>query len=465
MSTTKKIIIAGGGPGGYVAAIRAAQLGAEVHIVEQDKFGGTCLNVGCIPTKALIHTAERFYALGADAQRGLLVENARVDMCTLMRHKQQVVNRLVTGVDNLMKANRVTVHKGKAVLKADKSVMVDGKETLKGDAVILAVGSVPVTLPFLGYDLEGVIDSTVALSMEELPSSMVIMGGGVIGIEFAYLYSALGVKVTVVELLPRILPLVDGELAGILIKELAKMGVTIKTGAKILSASKEKTGLAVEVEEAGKRIRIPCEKLLVAVGRKPNTDGMKLDSMGIRMNKSAVEVDGNCMTSMKGVYAIGDCNGKIMLAHAASAQGIDAVEHIMGHTVVRNGGVVPSCIYTSPEIAGVGKTEEELKAAGIEYSVGRFPMAGNGKALIDGGETGLVKILAGKKYREILGVHIIGSHATDLIAEGALAIQAELTAEDLVATIHPHPTVSEAVMEAAHDLVDGAIHWPPARKR
>lgn len=461
----KTIIVVGGGPGGYEAAIRAAQLGAQVHIVEASQFGGTCLNVGCIPTKALIHTAERFHELEAEKSRGLLVDHPRVDMKALMAYKQQVVNRLVSGVAGLMKANKITVHKGLGKLNADGSVSVDGKETIRGDAVVLAVGSVPVVIPFPGHDLDGVMDSTAALSLEHLPKSMVIMGGGVIGVEFAYLFSALGVKVTIVELLPRILPPVDGELAGMLAKELTTMGVTIKTGAKVLSAAKEGNGLVVEAEENGKTVRIPCEKMLVAVGRKANTAGLELEKLGIRMNKANIVVDEQYQTSKKGVYAIGDCNGKIMLAHAASAQGIDAVEHIMGHDVPRSGDIVPSCIYTCPELAGVGKTEEQLKEEGTEYLVGRFPMAGNGKALIEGSERGLVKVLAGKKYHEILGVHILGNHATDLIAEAALAIQAELTAEDVAAAIHPHPTVSEAVGEAAHDILDGAINWPPSRKK
>jgi len=461
----KKMIIIGGGPGGYVAAIRAAQLGAEVHVIEENRVGGTCLNVGCIPTKALLHTAKIFHHLKDEEKNGLIIDSSSVDMDALMARKQQVVNRLVGGVEGLFKANSITLHKGHAVIKADKSVIIDNKETLKGDAVVLALGSRPVVIPFAGHNLPGVIDSTEALDLKELPSAMVIMGGGVIGIEFAYLFNALGVKVTIVELQPRILPTIDEEITKILQKEFTAMGIEIKTNAKLLSAQQENHALAVLVEENGQTSTLSCDKLLVAVGRTPNTAGMQLEQSGISMNRAAIAVDSNYMTSVRDVYAIGDCNGKIMLAHAASAQGIDAVEHIMGHKVTRSGDIVPSCVYTFPEIGAVGQTEEQLREAGTTYQVGRFPMAGNGKALIEGTESGLVKILTGARYGEVLGMHIIGSNATDLIAEGTLAISAELTAADLVAAIHPHPTISEAVMEAAHDVLDGAIHWPPSRKK
>jgi len=462
MQSKKTLAVIGGGPGGYVAAIRAAQLGAEVHIVEKERFGGTCLNVGCIPTKVLIHTAESYRSLPQEAKHGLIVENPRIDWPTLMKHKQAIVDRLVQGVAGLLKANNVTIHTGNAILKKGRVIDVDGKETIRPDAIILATGSLPVTLPFPGHDLDGVIDSTDALSMDKLPGSMVIMGGGVIGTEFAYLYNALGVKVTVIEMLSQILPPVDGEISALLRKELEAQGITFLTGAKVLSAAKKETELEISVESGGKQSLV-CDKLLVAVGRKPNTAGIGLEEAGIRLERGAVVADEHFRTNVDGIYAIGDCNAKIMLAHAASAQGISAVEHALGHGGGYRGNSVPSCVYTFPEVAGVGMTEEQTKAAGIEYKVGRVPLAAIGKALIEGGENGVAKVIADTKHGEILGVHMLGSRATDLIAEAAMAIGSELTVEEIASTIHPHPTMSEALMEAAHDALDGAIHWPPKR--
>lgn len=464
MQAKKTIAVIGGGPGGYVAAIRAAQLGADVHIFEKERFGGTCLNVGCIPTKVLIHTAESYRSLALEAKHGLIVEKARVDWTALTRHKQAIVDRLVQGVGALLKANGVTVHTGKAVLKQGKNVGMEGKESIRADAVILATGSLPVTIPFSGYDLPDVMDSTAALSLAELPESIVIMGGGVIGVEFAYLFNALGVNVTVVEMLPRILPPVDGEISALLHKELEAQGITFLTSARIESAYKGSGKLTVTVDSKGKRT-LSCDKLLVAVGRKPNTVGMGLEDAGICLERGAVVVNEQFRANVDGIYAIGDCNAKIMLAHAASAQGIAAVEHALGHGGEYHGNTVPSCIYTFPEVAGVGMTEEQAKAEGIEYTVGRVPLGAIGKALIEGCEGGLVKVIVGKKYGEILGVHMLGSRATDMIAEAALAIGSELTVDDIAATIHPHPTMSEALMEASHDALGGAIHWPPKRRK
>lgn len=462
----KKIVVIGGGPGGYVAAIRAAQLGAEVHLVENDRVGGTCLNVGCIPTKAILHTAETYQALAAGKLPGILADNVRLDWPAVIGRKQVVVNRLVKGVEGLLKANGVTVHKGQASLKNATAVAVAGAAPLElaADAIILAVGSEPVKLNFPGADLPGVIDSTAALSLDAPPKSMTIIGGGVIGVEFAAMFRAFGAEVTVVEMLPQILPPVDSEIAALVRQDLAKQGVKFLTGAKLEKVAAGVGGLVASVQLDGQTKEITSQYVLVAVGRRPRTAGLGLEAAGIGLNRGAVTVDGNFRTAVPTIYAIGDCNAQTMLAHAASAQGAAAVEHALGHKPVYFGNIIPACIYTHPEVASVGLTEDALQKQGIQYKKGTFPLAGNGKAIIESGGAGLVKILSGAKHGEILGVHLYGPRATDLIAEGALAMRLEATVDELISTIHAHPTVSEAMAEAAL-AVDGlAIHWPPARK-
>lgn len=465
--TVKKIVIIGGGPGGYVAAIRAAQLGAETHIVEKESLGGTCLNVGCIPTKALLHTAELFHAVRFGERIGLKGDSVSIDWAALMKRKQSVVRRLVGGVGGLLKANGVTVHKGCGELTGPGSVKIHGdkEEVLMADAVIIATGSLPVKLNFPGADLPGVIDSTGALSLTKMPASLVIIGGGYIGIEFAALFSALGAQVTVVELLPEILAGIDSELAATLKQTLLKDGVTFMNGAKLDSVCQVQGGLSAKVLLGSETKEINAETVLVAVGRRSFTDGAGMEATGVKMDRGKVAVDDNYQTNLPGVYAIGDCNGIMMLAHAASHQGIAAVEHAMGHASGAHGQpIVPACIYTSPEIASVGITEEKAKEQGIAYKKGVFPLAGNGKAMIEEGETGFIKILAGEKYGEIIGVHMIGPRVTEMIGEATLAMRLEATVDELVSTIHAHPTVSESIGEAALAVSGQAIHWPPGMK-
>jgi len=462
----KRVVVIGGGPGGYVAAIRAAQLGAETHLVESDRLGGTCLNVGCIPTKALLHTAGLVRAIKEESGHGLAVDGVRVEWSALMNRKEQVVNRLVKGVAGLLSANRVSVHQGRAVLQDSRTVKVEGEksESLSADIIVLAVGSVPVRLDFPGADLAGVIDSTAALSLPRVPSSLVIIGGGVIGAEFAALFSSLGTKVAVVEMLPRLLATMDGQIASAIEKELKKMGVTVLTGAKLAEVRSNGGLLSARVTAGDKEETLAGEKVLVAVGRRPNTAGLGLEKLGIRLSRGAVEVNDNFETSVPGIYAIGDCNGRLMLAHAASAQGIAAVEHALGHRAAYNPRAIPSCLYTTPEAASVGLTEEEAGRQGLDYRVGLFPLAGNGKSLIEGCESGLVKIIAGARHGEILGAHIVGPRATELVGEMALAINLEATVDEMAATVHAHPTVSEALAEAALAFSGQAIHWPPGLK-
>lgn len=462
----KKIVVIGGGPGGYVAAIRAAQLGAETHLVEKENLGGTCLNVGCIPTKALLHTAEIYHAVRCGAALGLKGE-ITLDWTALMKRKASVVRRLVGGVAGLLKANGVTVHKGTGELVAAGKVKVHGasEEELTADAIILASGSIPVKLKFPGSDLPGVIDSTGALSLNNPPKSMVIVGGGVIGVEFAALYAALGAKVTVVELLPEIMPGIDVEIAAALKKTLAKQGVSFLNGAKLESISGKEGDLSAKVLLGEQAQEIKAEIVLVAVGRRAFTDGAGLEAAGVKLERGKVIVDEHYRTNLPEVYAIGDCNGITMLAHAASHQGIAAAEHAMGKTSSHGAPMVPACIYTSPEIAAVGLTEDKAKEQGIAYKLGMFPLAGNGKSMIEEGEAGFVKILAGAKYGEILGVHMFGPHVTEMIGEATLALRLEAMVDELVSTIHAHPTVAESIGEAALAVNGEAIHWPPGLKK
>ena len=463
----KKVVVIGGGPGGYVAAIRAAQLGAETYLVEKDNLGGTCLNVGCIPTKALLHTAELYQAVKHGDRIGLIGDSVQIDWKALMNRKNSVVRRLVGGVAGLLKANGVTVYKGMAEFTGPGEVRVHGDKatTLSADAVILSTGSVPVKLNFPGADLPGVVDSTGVLSLSKLPEAIAIIGGGVIGVEFAALYAALGSKVTVIELLPEILPGIDSELARNLKQSLTKTGVTFLNGAKLESVIQASGGLSAKVLLATETKEIAAEIVLVAVGRRAYTDGAGLEAAGVKLERGKVVVDEHYQTNLPGVYAIGDCNGITMLAHAASHQGIAAVEHALGHGAAGHGQpIVPACVYTHPEVAAVGITEDKAKELGIAYKKGVFPLAGNGKSMIDEGEGGFVKILAGAKYGEILGVHMIGPRATEIIGEATLAMRLEATVDELVSTIHAHPTVSESLGEAALAVDNLAIHWPPGMK-
>lgn len=456
------IAVIGGGPGGYVAAIRAAQLGAEVTLIEKENLGGTCLNVGCIPTKALLHTATLYEEAKNGASCGVMAE-VSVDFAKAQEFKAGIVKKLVTGVGSLLKANGVKVVKGTASFDGPKTLRVakeDGEEKLSFDKIIIAAGSVPVVPPIPGIDAKQCIDSTGALALESVPESMVIIGGGVIGIEIATLYATLGCKVQVVEMMDRILPMMDGELTRVVAKDLRKKGVTMLTGTKVVSVADKGAEAVVTVEGKDGSQELAAKSVLVSIGRRAATETLNLDGVGIKHERGKIAVNDSMETGIPDVYAIGDCNGIIMLAHVASVQGEIAAENAMGHAVKFNPASNPSCVYTNPEFAGVGLTEDEAKAKEIEYVVGKFPLAANGKALIMEGGGGVVKILAGKEHKEILGVHIVGPRATDLIAEGALAIGMEATIEEVLGTIHAHPTLAEAFREAALAVEKRAIHIP-----
>ncbi|MDI2589735.1 dihydrolipoyl dehydrogenase [Psychrobacillus sp. NEAU-3TGS] len=460
---SQEIIVVGGGPGGYVAAIRAAQLGGKVTLIEKSKLGGTCLNVGCIPTKVLLHSAD----LLAEAQHanefGINVSVNGFDWKKVLKKKDGVSSQLVNGINGLMKANKIKVINGTAEFISSKTLSIkkaDGtQETLSGGKIILATGSVPAIPPIPGVkDNEHCIDSTGALSLTEVPKSLVVIGGGVIGVEFASIYSQFGTKVTIIEALPKLLPLMEGELTAQLRAKLEKNGIDIYTEAKVQSVESSSVGAKVNVEYKGEVINFEAEKVLVAVGRRANTESLKLEKANIGNDRGRIQVNERMETNVKNIYAIGDCLGQVMLAHVASVQGEIAAENAMGLDAFYNGKTVPSCVYTNPEFAGVGLTEEKAKEEEIEYVTGNFPLMANGKALIMNGGEGMVKVIVGKEYKEVLGVHILGPRATDIIAECALAIGMEATIEDLIETIHAHPTLTEAVREAALATEKRAIH-------
>lgn len=464
MEARKKVAIIGAGPGGYVAAIRAAQLGAEATVIEKNVLGGVCLNVGCIPTKVLLHTAEVFTAAKEGAMIGLKADNVAVDWDGLMARKKAVVDTLVGGVGTLLRSNAVRIVEGEASFVTPKEIAVtkkDGsKESVSADAVIVATGSEPVVPPVPGFDLDGVMTSTGALSLESLPKSVVLVGGGVIGMEFASIFSSFGAKVTVVEMLPEILPMLDEEIVQILKGVLLRKGVSFHTNSKVVGVEKKGKELAVRVETPAGPLVLDAEKVLVSVGRRPVTKGLGLDRLGIAFDRARVKVNSRMETSVKGIYAIGDCASHIMLAHVASREGEVAAENIMGHAVDMDYKTVPSAVYTAPEIASVGLSESEAKGRGHRVKVGRFPLMANGKSLIMNESDGMVKYVVDEKYDEILGVHIIGPRATDLIAQGGLALRLEATVDEIITTIHAHPTVGEALLEGAMAVQGRAISLP-----
>ena len=462
----KSVIVIGGGPGGYVAAIRAAQLGAEVTVVEKQYLGGTCLNVGCIPTKCLLHSAELVEQIKTQGKDiGVEVEGVKVNFPQVIAHKNAISKQLTSGVAGLLKMNKVKKVDGTAKFIGEKQLEVtkaDGsKETMTADAIIVATGSVNAQPPIPGLkENPNCIDSTGALSLEKLPQTMVVIGGGVIGLELACAYAAFGTKITVVEAMDHMLPMLDADLTKIGVAHMKKMGMDFHLECPVQSVESSPVGAKVVCKDkSGKTVSFEAEKVLVAIGRKANTAGLDLAAGKIDNDKGRILVNDKMETNVPGVYAIGDCVfGHAQLAHTASAMGEVASENICGLEAHYCEKTNPTCVYMEPEAASVGLTEEQCKAQGIAYKVGKFPMSANGKALILNGGEGLVKIIAGAEYGEILGMHIIGPRATDLIAEGALAIEGEMTLDEIIDTIHSHPTVTETMREAALNAEKRAIH-------
>ena len=460
------VIVIGGGPGGYVAAIRAAQLGAKVTLIEKQHLGGTCLNIGCIPTKCLLHSAELIEDIKNQGKEiGVEVSGLTVNFPQIIKHKNDISKQLTSGVAGLLKMNKVKKIDGLATFTGPKQLEVtkpDGsKEAMTADAIIVATGSINAQPPIPGLkENPNCIDSTGALSLEKLPKSMVVVGAGVIGLELACAYAAFGTKITIVEAQATMLPMLDGDLTKIGVAHMKKMGMEFNLECPVQSIEPSAVGAKVVCKnKAGETVVFEGEKVLYALGRKANTASLNLEAGKLDNDRGRIIVNDRMETSVPGVYAIGDCVfGKAQLAHTASAMGEVAAENICGHDAVYVEKTNPTCVYIEPEAASVGLTEEQCKAQGIDYKVGKFPMSANGKALILNGGEGLVKIIAGKEYGEILGMHIIGPRATDLIAEGALAIGEEMTLDELINTIHSHPTVTETMREAALHAEKRAIH-------
>lgn len=460
------VTVIGAGPGGYVAAIRAAQLGLRVALVEKDKqLGGTCGLRGCIPTKQMLMSAHVYEQTQHAASFGVQVGEVRLAFDEVLKRKNAVVNKNAKGVEFLMKKNKVTTFKGTARIAGQSRIEVtgeDGKQqTVETKNIIIATGS--VVRPIKGFETDGarVINSDQILDMPEVPKSMIVMGAGAVGIEFASVYSRFGCETTVVELMPRILPGEDEEISAELQKAYRKRKIKLQVDTKLESLEKTDQGVVLNGKTSkGESVKLEAEKLLVAVGRAPYTEGLGLEGTKIKLERGYVQVDENLRTDEPGIYAIGDVINTPWLAHVASKEGIFVVEQIAGrHAEPINYRRVPSCTYCDPEVASVGLTEAKARELGYDVKTGKFPFSASGKARIVGEEEGFVKVVSESKYDEILGVHIMGPHATELIAEACVAMQLESTAEELGRTMHAHPTISEAVMEAAEGVHNLTIHF------
>ena len=471
MTMQNDIVIIGGGPGGYVAAIRAAQLGAKVSLVEERELGGTCLNRGCIPTKALYTNAEILNTLKHINNFGIQVDNYSVDVDQVQKRKQDVVDQLVGGIEKLIKAHSINLLRGRGRILDRNHVHVvlndGGEETIFTKNIIIATGSRPSIPNIPGADLEGVITSDDILNFKEIPKRLAVAGSGVIGIEFAYIFNALGSEVSVIS--STLLKRTDKDITKRLPSILKKQGIKLYDEVRAKEIIKGEDGLIIRAssKKEGKKedIEIQADTLLMASGRGPILEGLNLDEMEVEYDGNGIKVNDHFETNVEGIYAIGDVIGGIMLAHVASHEGIHAVEHIMGITSNVRQDVVPDCIFINPQIAYVGLTEERAKEKGLDYKVSKFMFGANGKALAMGESEGFVKVISSGEDDKIIGVHIMGPHASDLIHEGALAIAKDMKVEDIANTIHAHPTLGEAFSEAVMGLRNEAIHMAPAKKR
>src|SRR5213593_4465978 len=456
MAGSFDVVVIGGGPGGYVAALRAAQLGAKTAIVEKDRMGGTCLVRGCIPTKALLQSSELYTLAKGGQPFGLVADNIGFDWPAAQKRKASVVDQLVKGVEGLLKAGGVTSYRGAARL-AGKGVVDVGGDELQAKDIVIATGSAIARIPMPGAELT--IDSDQILELREVPKRLAVIGGGVVGMEFAAMFAALGSKVTVLEMLPQVLAMVDADLVNVYTKHLAGLGGEVHTDTKVGKVVKGNGGLQVQFSSGGEGGAVEADQVLLAVGRVPYTDGLDAEKAGVKLDRRRVVVDQHLHTDADGVWAIGDVIGGIMLAHVASYEGVCAVENIAGHSQrVPDYHAAPNCVYTDPEIAHVGLGEKEAKEKGVAVKVGRFPFAASGRALTLGQTEGFAKVLSDPESGRLLGAHIIGPRATDLIAEATLAVQNGLTLEQIDLTIHAHPTLPESLMEAALAAQGRAIH-------
>ncbi len=458
------IIVVGSGPGGYVAAIRASQLGLKTAVVERESLGGICLNWGCIPTKALLKSANVFEYLTHAADYGITVKDAEVDFDAMIGRSRGVANGMSNGIQYLMKKNKIDVIMGNAVLKAGKKVAVtseDGAVTeyAADKGIIIATGARSRVLPNLPQDGEKIIGYRQAMTLKTQPKKMVVVGSGAIGVEFAYFYKAIGTEVTIVEYMPGIVPIEDEDVSKQLEKSFKKMGINIMTNASVESVDTSGKGCVVNIKTAKGEEKIECDIVLSAAGIEANIENIGLEELGIVVDRGRILANEYYQTNIPGYYAIGDVIPTAALAHVASAEGIICIEKIAGHhPEPLNYNNIPGCTYCSPEIASVGYTEKAAKEAGYELKVGKFPFSASGKASAAGAKDGFVKLIFDAKYGELLGAHMVGANVTEMIAECVAVRKLEITGEELIKTVHPHPTMSEAIMEAAAAAYGEVIH-------
>jgi len=458
-------VVIGAGPGGYVAGIRLGQLGKKALVVEKARHGGVCLNVGCIPSKALINASKLYDKMKHGADIGLMTDGVRVDMERMQKWKEDVVGKLTGGVKTLLKSNGCATLAGIAHITGPNTVEVDGqgadvgkKWLVETGAIVVATGSRPVEIPGFAFDGQRIVDSTGALAFREVPGRLVVVGGGYIGMEIGTLYAKLGSRVVVVEALPAILPGTDPELAQVVSRKLKKMGIETITSAKAKSWVDKGDRAVVTLETANGEVHIDADKVLVAVGRRPNSEGLGLEAVGVKVERGFVSVDRRMQTNVPGIYAIGDVAGQPMLAHKASKEAEVVAEVIAGKRAEMDARTIPAVIFTDPEVASAGLTVEEAGKRGRKVKIGKFPFSVLGRAIANNDTDGFVKILVDAETTEVLGLHVVGNGAGDMIAEAALAIEMGALADDLGLTIHAHPTLPEAIMEAAKAAQGEAIH-------
>ena len=465
MSEKFQAVVIGGGPGGYVCAIRLSQLGIKTACVEsKDTLGGTCLNIGCIPSKNLLNFSEKFYSAKNFSNLGIEVGKIKLNLDKVMKNKDKAVDALTKGIEFLFKKNKVTYYKGIASLKSSNQISVASSKNkeiiIETENVIISTGSEPVSLPGIKFDEKVIVSSTGALSLNAVPKKMVVIGGGYIGLEMGSVWSRLGSEVHVIEFLDHITPGMDKEISKEFMKILQKQGINFHLETKVESIKKNNKGVIILTSDKNKKkINFNCDVALISVGRKPNTKNLNLSSVGVVLDeKKRIKTDKNFKTNIKNIYAIGDVIEGPMLAHKAEEEGIAVAELLAGQSGHVNYDVIPGVIYTSPEVASVGKTEEQLKELKVKYKVGKFPFLANSRAKAINEPEGFVKILADEKTDKVIGVHIIGPHAGEIIAEMAIAMEFGASSEDIARTCHAHPTFSEAVKEAALSVDKRAIH-------
>ncbi|HEY9187100.1 MAG TPA: dihydrolipoyl dehydrogenase [Ignavibacteria bacterium] len=457
------LAVIGSGPGGYVAAVRASQLGLKTACIEKDKVGGICLNWGCIPTKALLKNAEILNHIKHSSDFGVNISSYEIDFEKVIKRSRAVADRLSKGVEILFKKNNITKFSGIARFLSKNEIEIsreNNTEVIWADKIIIATGARSRTIPGISFDGNRIISSKEAMVLPAVPKSLIIVGAGAIGVEFAYFYNTFGTKVTLIEMMPKILPVEDGEVSKQLEISLKKQGIKIYTSTKVQNLNKTEIGVSVKIETSKGVEKVEGEKVLVAIGVQANTEGLNLEKIGVEINRGYIVVDKNYKTNVDNIFAIGDVIGPPLLAHKASAEAINCVEKIAG---ISNNDIdysnIPGCTFSSPQVGSIGLTEDKAKEKGVNYAIGKFPYSGNGKAIASAETEGFVKLIFDKETDELLGGHIIGYDAAELLAEISLAKQNKLKAKDIIKSIHSHPTLSELIMESAAIVHNEAIHF------